>query len=361
MRPLGRNILGKQNTSRTDADHNDTRTPSPGFPPAPKHCFSREAIVDKILDRTDRSTSVALFGPIGVGKSCVALTLLHHKRTKAKFGQNRHFMRCDDLPNTPDAFLERLSHTIHTDVRHLDVRLRSSPPLILLLDGLDSILDSLSPEAREILATIQAFGGYEHVCVVITSRMNPEIHGFHSVGIPTLSEDGARETFYSLCTLGRTSAVNSIIARLDCHPLSIGLLASCVHENNWNEPMLLKACSDDQGNTLKINYYPRLRDAVDSALRSPTIERLGTRARDVLKEIATLPRGIKEYRLERKMVGAGEVVDVLCKFSLVYRQDGLVKMLFPIRSYFVDLTLVPTKTEEIVDRGNPPANPRMSF
>ena len=354
-----RNIQDKSGTSRGGANHNDTRTPHPVLPPAPNNFFSREKIVNKILDRTDRVTSVALFGPIGVGKSSVALALLHNSRTKARFGPNRHFIHCSDL--TKDGFFERLSDALHTDPSQLHVRFQSSPPLMLLLDGMDSILDSPNPEARAIAAKIQAFGNYENVCLVTTSRMNPEIRGFHPVEVPILPEDGARETFYRLCNLPRSSTVDSLIARLDSHPLSIELLANFVRKNNWDEPKLLNACGDDQAYKVKTSYYGRLREAIQPALRSPTIKRLGTKGRDVLKEIAAWPDGIKEYELERKMAGTGEVVDILGKFSLVYRQDGLVKMLFPFRSYFVGLTLVPPKTEEIVYRDHPPAKYRESF
>ena len=357
--PSRRNIQDKNGASRGGTSYEDTRTQPPALPPAPSNFFSREKIVNKILDRTDRVKSVALYGPIGVGKSSVALALLHNSRTKARFGPNRHFMRCDDI--TKGGFFERLSHTLNTDPRELYARLRSSPPLMLLLDGLDSIFDSPTPEARSIAAKIQTFGNYENVCLVTTSRMNPEIRGFYPVEIPILPEDGARDTFYRLCNLPRSPTVDSLIARMDFHPLSIELLASFVRKNDWDEPKLLNACGDDQAHKLKTSYYGRLREAIQPALRSPTIKRLGTRARDVLKEIAAWPDGIKEYELERKMAGTGEVVDVLGRFSLVYRQDGLVKMLFPFRSYLVGLTLVPPKTEEIIYRDHPPAKYRASF
>jgi hypothetical protein len=89
--------------------------PFPALPQAPTNCFSREEIVDEILFLTDQVASTALYGSIGVGKSFVALTVLHHDRTKATFGRNRHFMRCDDITNSLEGFLERLSDAIGTD------------------------------------------------------------------------------------------------------------------------------------------------------------------------------------------------------------------------------------------------------
>ena len=314
--------------------------------------FPREGIVGEILDLTHQVASVALFGPIGVGKTSVARFVLGHHQTEAKFGERRYLMHCDDLGNSLEGFLERLAEVIHTDLARLRSHLQSPPPLMLLMDGVDSILDPPIPEAEEILATIEEFGSYESICLVTTSRIYPNLHGFHRVEVPTLSEDNAREAFYSLCNLGRSSVVDTLIAKLDSHPLSIELLASYVRENNWDEPMLLKVWGNDETGAVKTRYYQRLRDAVEPMLRSPTITNFGTTARDVLEVIATFPSGVEESELGRilhKIVGVGEVVDVLCGFSLIYREDGCVKMLSPFQFYFLEFMVVPAQTEEIIN------------
>jgi len=338
--------LGKNNYSREDVggprvDNNDS-TSLPVLPLAPTNCFSREEIVNEIMDLTDQLASVALFGSIGVGKSSVALTLLHHNRTEAKFGTNRHFMHCDNLTNSLEGFLERLSDVIRanrtTDVAQLRSHLESSPPLILLLDGVDLILDPLAPDAEQISATIEEFGSYEHVCLVTTSRMHPDIHGFHRVEIPILSEDGARDTFYSLCELERSPAVDDLIARLDFHPLSINLLATAVRENNWDEPMLLRAWGDDPTSVLNTSHHQGLKETVESLFCSPTIKNLGITARDALEAIAAFPCGIEESILDStlpEIPGIGEVIAAFCKFSLLYRKGGFVKMLSPFRFHFM--------------------------
>ena len=325
---------------------NSPATLSP-LPQAPTNCLSREEIVNEIADSTDQATSIALFGSVGIGKSFVALSLLHHDRTKAKFGPNRYFMRCDDLQNSLEGFLARLCDTIQTDVAQLRSRLRSSPPLLLLLDGVDYILDPLTPQSQEISSTIEELGNYEHVCLVTTSRMYPDIRGFHRVEVPTLSEDGARDTFYSLCNLSRSSAVDSLIAGLDFHPFAIELLANSVRENDWNEKTLLKAWDDNQASVLKASDHQRVRDAIEPMLRSSTINRLGNTALEILGAIAASPGGIKERELEKEMARTGEVADVLCKFSLAYRQDGIVKMSAPVRSYFLEFASVPAQSDQV--------------
>jgi len=329
--------------------------PFPALPQTPTNCFFREEIVNEILDLTDQVASTALFGSIGVGKSSVALTLLHHNRTEVKFGRNRHFMRCGDLKNSLEVFLERLSDAIGIgrtmDIGQQRSHLESSPPLILLLDGVDSILDPLAPEAEGIFATIEEFGCYQHICLLTTSRMYPEISGFHRVEVPTLSGGDARDAFYGLCHLDRSSAIDDLIARLGFHPLSIDLFAGFVRENNWDESALLGAWDGGRAGVLETRYRRNLRNAVEPSFCSPTIQNLGTAAREVLKAIAALPRGVEECRLESAfpdIIGVGVVVDVLCKFSLLYRQDGFVKMLSPFRFYFLDLTLEPAQCVEVI-------------
>ena len=312
--------------------------------------------MNEILDLTDQTASVALFGSIGVGKTFVARAVVDHSRTKAKFGENRHFMRCDDLTNSLEAFLERLSDTIRTgrnaNEAQIQSQLESSPPLILLLDGVGSILDPVTPECEKILATIEEWGSYGHVCLVTTSGMDPEIRGFHRVEVPTPSDDDARGIFYGLCNLSRSSAVDSLIAKLDSHPLSIEHLASYVRENAWDEPTLLKTWSDDQTSALRTSYYERLKDTIEPVLRTPTIERLGITGRDVLSAIAAFPSGVRERQLERILSNAseiGEVFETLCKFSLISREDGLVKMLSPFQFYFLESMIVPAQTEEVIN------------
>ena len=344
--------------SRQGAGKESPRFPlDPVLPAAPTTSFSREEVVNEILDLTGQIASTALYGSIGVGKSFVALAVLHDNRTKAVFAGNRHFMRCDDLANSLKVFLERLSDAIGTDrttdIGQIRSHLESSPPHLLVLDGVDFILDPLSPDAGEISATIEELGGDQHVCLVTTSRMYPDIHGFHRIEVPTLPEDSARETFYSHCSLGRSPAVDDLIAGLDYHPLSIDLLARSVRENGWDETMLLQAWDDDQTRT---NY---LKDTLKLSLRCPTIQRLGAAAQDTLNAIAAFPHGVEEGKLGRifpHIAGVEVAVDVLCRFSLIYRQDGFVKMLSPFRIYFLDSMVELAQHEEVI-RWGPDCSP----
>jgi len=181
------------------------------LPQAPANLFGRDAIVDDLLSFVEQSASLTLFGAGGNGKTAIALTLLHHVRTAARFGKHRHFMRCDDLVDSLDGFLGRLSHTIGVhpkDTAQLMSHLALSPPRILVLDGVDSILDPLAPGAAEIATAIEEFGRCKNICLLATSRTDIKIPDFRHIEVPTLPADGARDTFYGCCHLRRSAAVD---------------------------------------------------------------------------------------------------------------------------------------------------------
>ena len=88
--------------------------------------------------------------------------------------------------------------------------------------------------------------------------------------------------------------------------------------------------------------------------RSPRIKALGTTARDVLGAIASLRSGIAERQLDGIFLGTGgvrEVVDVLCRFSLVHRRDGVLKMLSPLQFYFLESMIVYSEIGEVIKWG----------
>ena len=91
-----------------------THSSQPPLPQAPMIFFGCDMIIEDLLSLVERSVSIMLLGAGGIGKTAIALTLLHHTRITARFGSHRHFMRCDGLASSLDGFLERLSETIGT-------------------------------------------------------------------------------------------------------------------------------------------------------------------------------------------------------------------------------------------------------
>ena len=182
------------------------------LPPAPANIFGRDAIIDDLLGFAERFASIILFGAGGIGKSAIALTLLHHDRIATRFDRDRHFICCDDLTGSLDNFRERLSDTFgahhSTDMAQLLSYLALSPPCTLVLDGVDSFLDPLAPGSAEITAAIEELGRCQNVFLLATYRMDTRIPDFRRIEVPALHVNGARDTFYGRCHLGMSVAVD---------------------------------------------------------------------------------------------------------------------------------------------------------
>ena len=209
----------------------------------------------QLLDHVDQLMSVVLSGAVGVGKTTVALTLLHHDCVQAKFGHSRHFMRCDDLVNSLGPFLERLSDSTGLSptrsMEELRPHLMHLPPLMLVLDGVECILDPLAKDSKEICTAIEEISQYEGVCLLATSRMEVNIRGFRVIEVANLPEDGAQDIFYSLCHLTRSPTIDNLLASHDFHPLSVDLLSRAAFENGWDESKLVQEWKDNKTNIMK--------------------------------------------------------------------------------------------------------------
>ena len=316
--------------------------PSPPLPRAPVNFFGRGVIVEDLLNFVERSQSIILLGAGGIGKTAIALTLLHHPRISAIFGHHRHFMRCHDLRGSLDEFVGSLSEAIGAsdlkDMAQLLAHLSLSPPRILVLDGVEHILDPLAPGAAEVTSAIEGFDRCQNLRLLVTSKMDVRITDFRRIKVQTLSANGARDVFRSRCRLGRSAEVDNLLEELDFHPLSINLLASAVRENGWDEATLLEAWNGEKVNILKVHGSQSLEDNIKSTLATPTIQAHGVTALETLGALAGRPSGARERELESTfagIAGIGDATDALCKFFLVYRQDGFFKMLSPFRLYFL--------------------------
>ena len=250
-------------------------------------------------------------------------------------------MRCHDLNGSLDEFLGRLSEVIGAsdlkDMAQLRSHLSLSPPHILVLDGVEPILDPLAPGAAEITSAIEKFNRCLNLCLLVTSKMDVMIADFRRIKVPILSANEAQVVLYSRCHLGRSVDVDNLLEELDFHPLSIDLLASAVCENGWDEATLLEAWDCGKANILKAYGRQSLEDNIKLTLGTPTIQVHGMTALETLRALAAFPSGIRERELESMfaaIAGIGDATDALCTFFLVYRQSGFVKMLSPFRFYF---------------------------
>ena len=311
-------------------------------PPAPRACFGRGELIEKVIKIAENFEPIALIGAEGIGKTSIALTVLHHDRIKKRFGENRRFIHCGQFPASRSHFLARLSKVIGAGVENPEDMaplrpLLSSKEMLIVLDNAESILDPQGTNYKEVYAVADELCQFKTICVCITSRFTTVPRYCKRPRIPTLSMEAARDIFYGVYGDDEQSGIiDVLLQRLDFHALSITLLATTASDNMWDHDRLAKEWDVNRTQLLRTEHNESLGATIEATLASPTFRELGPNARELLGVIAFFPQGINEKNLDwlfPTIPDRNNIFGKFCALSLTYRSNSFITMSAPVRAH----------------------------
>jgi hypothetical protein len=340
----------------------------PIFNPPPEIFYGRHDDIETAtaLNLRARAARIAILGAGGIGKTSIALTLLHHTKIGQKFGKHRRFISCEGISSIPilvDTMCTAfgLHYPSANQCEDLLVFLHgayTSYPLLLVLDNFEAVWD-VKDAQQAADKFLRALVNVKMLSLVVTMRgaekPGIDIHWSWVLHVQSLDLVAAQSTFMVISGIEPTDdhQLNELLHAVDCVPLAVTLLARL--GQNESPVKLLQRWKNEHTQLLSRpqgrHRLDNLDVSIEISIKSHRMES-NPNAQHLLSVVAMLPtgifpselesifpKGIITCKLDQVFPYNSNVVEAsttLREVALAHHTNaGRLDLLSPIRSYMV--------------------------
>ncbi|KAH8834925.1 hypothetical protein DL96DRAFT_13029 [Flagelloscypha sp. PMI_526] len=271
------------------------------LPPAPQFVVGRDTTINSIASNaSSHPPRIAILGPGGIGKTTLAMMLLHNHILRASY-PTRFFLSCEPTP-TADILENTLADVLHIPKSdrnsnlqsHILDQLRHFSPVMLCLDNLETVWDveTEQPKVDAILDVFSSLGSALALIVTMRGTQAPKT-SFEWIRTPLtgLGLKDATLMYEAVSKQSTSSDAATLLGKLGGIPLAIKLLGRMVDEGD--QPTHLLASWATHGTTVLESGGTHRLSSLDRSIRLSVFgPRVNDSARLLLGLLARLPDGL---------------------------------------------------------------------
>ncbi|TFK37306.1 hypothetical protein BDQ12DRAFT_713653 [Crucibulum laeve] len=317
------------------------------IPASPKIFYGRDSELQQIVIRlvTKVPSYTAILGHGGIGKTSLALAVLHNVEISSHFGAHRYFIKCDAIISAAQLLSMMVSY-FHVDgSQHPASRLKKhldgiKSAAIVVLDNLESVWD-IPDQKLAVEDTLSMLADVRHLSIVITMRgleRPSKIPWTRPLFPPLLPLDdySTRQIFIAISDVSIVDPdLPPLLSLTDNLPLAVTLMANlAAYEScailllRWNKETT-SLISDGSEKTSNLEM------SISVSLSSPRIVSV-PESRELLSILALLPDGMSDTTLrdmEKIFPEILKLKSALCRVSIAHIDQNPLKVLAPVREY----------------------------